>query len=437
MQHVDEGILHGYLDGALPALVEARALPAGVTAADVEDHLRICDDCRALLERERALRGDAAVVLGHARLADVETPPWHVVAGGAGVARAPRSRPLLPMAWAASVLLAVGAGWWGSLLWRAELDSVATEVVADEAEPAARVPTRSEAVADATVESAGPAPVPMAAPLPVLPELSAPAVAVESQAAREMADRIAAEVGGRSVSIPPVPVGEPVMTAAARLRVDSVAALQQDAGRSFALSGTMALTNPSTPPVAQRVGSVSSAPPPVSAQRSSQVVNAPPPPAAPPARQQQRVQGEALVRVPLPVELFREAVGAARDGALHWQPRVQESLVGRLLVIAGAARIDVSSAPAPGGGELLRVTHQLADGTAVELLQWREPDASAAPRLDGPATVATVIVQAAESPAGGRELLLRVPLLGLYVLITADLDARQIVALGDALVLLR
>jgi hypothetical protein len=63
MQHIDEGTLHAYLDGALDALAAADALPPGVTTADVQSHLRRCDDCRALLERERLIRADAGLVL--------------------------------------------------------------------------------------------------------------------------------------------------------------------------------------------------------------------------------------------------------------------------------------------------------------------------------------------------------------------------------------
>lgn len=115
MSHVADGILHAYLDGALDALSDAGELPDGATAADIVAHLSSCADCRARLETERAIREGAGIVLNDAAPLRVAAPPL------SGITAAPRSRRArwLPMSWAATVLLAVGAGWWGSELWRA------------------------------------------------------------------------------------------------------------------------------------------------------------------------------------------------------------------------------------------------------------------------------------------------------------------------------
>ena len=98
MLHVDEGTLHSYLDGELSA--DERAA--------VEIHLSQCATCRASLAEERALRERASAVLGVARPVERPAPPfeqlrrqstrspWHVR----------RS-----IAWAASVVLAVGLGY--------------------------------------------------------------------------------------------------------------------------------------------------------------------------------------------------------------------------------------------------------------------------------------------------------------------------------------
>ncbi|MBR9989829.1 MAG: zf-HC2 domain-containing protein [Gemmatimonadetes bacterium] len=120
MSHVDDGILHAYLDGALDALADAGELPDGATAADVLAHLRACADCRSRLEAERAVREAAGVVLGDASLSHIDVPPF------AAIESRPRPRRWVPLSWAASILLAMGAGWWGSEMWRAQPGSFAT-----------------------------------------------------------------------------------------------------------------------------------------------------------------------------------------------------------------------------------------------------------------------------------------------------------------------
>lgn len=114
MSHVDEGILHAYLDGALAALADAGELPDGASAADVVTHLRVCADCRSRLEAERAVRESAGLILKDAGLAHIDVPPFTALDSPR------RTRRWLPLSWAASVVLAVGAGWLGSEAWRAQ-----------------------------------------------------------------------------------------------------------------------------------------------------------------------------------------------------------------------------------------------------------------------------------------------------------------------------
>ncbi len=99
MSHVDEGTLHAYLDGELPSS-ERVALEA---------HLAQCATCRAGLEEERALRARASTLLGSARPPERAIPPFEALR------RAPRRLPWhvrTPFAWAASIALALGLGYY-------------------------------------------------------------------------------------------------------------------------------------------------------------------------------------------------------------------------------------------------------------------------------------------------------------------------------------
>jgi len=95
MSHVDDGILHAYLDGEL----------SPVERAGVEAHLGACGACRERLAEERGLieRAD--------RLLALAVPPG--LGTGAVPALAPRRRRswFVPGAWAASIAAAFVAGW--------------------------------------------------------------------------------------------------------------------------------------------------------------------------------------------------------------------------------------------------------------------------------------------------------------------------------------
>src|SRR5688572_5542047 len=98
MSHVDEGTLHAYLDGELPPSERA----------SLETHLAQCATCHALLADERALLERASALLGSARPAERPVPPFQQV-------RRAQQRPWYArrsFAWAASLVLAVGLGYY-------------------------------------------------------------------------------------------------------------------------------------------------------------------------------------------------------------------------------------------------------------------------------------------------------------------------------------
>src|SRR5438045_5268938 len=93
VSHVDEGMLHADLDGELPAPERAA----------LEIHIAQCATCGARLAEERSLIERASAVLGAARPSERPAP------------RLKERRILgarLPFAWAATVLLALGIGYY-------------------------------------------------------------------------------------------------------------------------------------------------------------------------------------------------------------------------------------------------------------------------------------------------------------------------------------
>ena len=106
MSHVDEGMLHAYLDGALEEYPTSEA-------RRVRDHLDACSSCRDRLVAERRIRDEAASILGRA-VPQMEVPTLEDLRAyaRAGVAKeAPLGSRFRALGWAASLVLAVGAGW--------------------------------------------------------------------------------------------------------------------------------------------------------------------------------------------------------------------------------------------------------------------------------------------------------------------------------------
>src|SRR5688572_18675395 len=114
MSHVAEGELHAWLDGAVDQLGEKRA-------AQVREHLRHCIACQQSLAVEEALRARASEVLSLAVPRMSEMPPLESlmerakgapqpVGADAGTTR-PRMSRAARLGWAASIMVALGAGW--------------------------------------------------------------------------------------------------------------------------------------------------------------------------------------------------------------------------------------------------------------------------------------------------------------------------------------
>ena len=93
MSHVDEGMLHAYLDGELPAPERAA----------LEIHIAQCATCSARLTEERSLIERASAVLSAARPSERPAPRRR----GRRILGA-----RLPFAWAATVVLALGIGYY-------------------------------------------------------------------------------------------------------------------------------------------------------------------------------------------------------------------------------------------------------------------------------------------------------------------------------------
>jgi hypothetical protein len=112
MPHLDEGLLHAYLDNAL--------------GEDVELHLRECPECRANLEKARLLKEGADAILTGVAPVEIAMPPFEELQakaesrGGKSprkdanttVGRLRSFNQLRSIAWAATVVLAVAVGWY-------------------------------------------------------------------------------------------------------------------------------------------------------------------------------------------------------------------------------------------------------------------------------------------------------------------------------------
>lgn len=238
MSHVDDGQLHAYLDGALdggvsqdgPAIRGSGSLEGaadgaigGAGLADqerrrIEDHLQVCPDCRRRLEAARAHREGAREIMGLLGPERVQAPPFEELlarrtevggkgeeagAGAAGrVARGgssgessgrsggvpgPGPGSVVRIAWAATVLLALGGGWMarGALMPSPSLDAPGAD------EEALRLPgpvaSREEAAA-----APPPAPSDPTAPAAGARAMAGPPEAADDRA-RTSADRVVEE----------------------------------------------------------------------------------------------------------------------------------------------------------------------------------------------------------------------------------------------------
>jgi hypothetical protein len=103
----------------------------------VEAHLAQCAECRASLAEARRVRDRAAEILSESGPRQVTAPPFADVLARAARQRTRRSnRPLVILAWAASLVLAVTVGWYArNLAITRQPAKAAANVVATHEEP--------------------------------------------------------------------------------------------------------------------------------------------------------------------------------------------------------------------------------------------------------------------------------------------------------------
>lgn len=362
MWHVDEGTLHAFLDDRErgPA---AGALDAD-TRARVAAHLDACDVCAAELRRAERDRARAATILLDASPA-IEAPPFDAVQPALAPRRAvPITRPArirggwVPLAWAASLVLAVGAGWMGSLLWRGE----AAPRSQQEAAPLATSPVQ-------TAASPGPEPVPGAQSA-----AASPAIGGVRQDESRLADAAtrSGETGGEAGSAKRKSEDEPRVAAAEaapperrELAAADVAAEQKAAGvAGVALAEQKALAVPGiAPPQAARL------------QTGEAALRA----RVAPANAAASAPAELLPAPRPTLGLAADATGAGYpgDADVAWESVSREAaeqlLGGPLYALADATGLEIAVAP-QGQPVMVRVRQRAAAGQ-VELLQWRQPPA--------------------------------------------------------------
>lgn len=108
MRHLDDGQIAELIDAAGGG-------PGGPASRDAEAHLRDCAACRERVEEARHIAARARAILGAAVPSSAVTaPPFAEVLHRAGRMRrgARRARAWRGLAWAATVVLAVGVGWY-------------------------------------------------------------------------------------------------------------------------------------------------------------------------------------------------------------------------------------------------------------------------------------------------------------------------------------
>jgi hypothetical protein len=121
MRHVTDGELHAFLDGALDDLAEERG-------REISAHLEDCAVCRERLRDEEEVRSRAQGFLDEAAPSVGPLPSFESIRARAAGPEQSRTRdrnrthfrgPLrgMPLAWAATVVLALGVGWMGGEIW--------------------------------------------------------------------------------------------------------------------------------------------------------------------------------------------------------------------------------------------------------------------------------------------------------------------------------
>ncbi|MGH7556154.1 MAG: anti-sigma factor family protein, partial [Longimicrobiales bacterium] len=360
MSHVDEGLLHAYLDGAFPL--------GHAQGEEIEAHLAVCVDCRALLEEARALKDRSQMVLRHAAPPDVRIPPFEELRARRGGALAPGSStkrgwfPPPRLAWAASLVLALGAGWMANDLARSsapvaseayQLQTFTAEQDASPRSPASDVSSAGAAAPDREQ-------VPAPPPTPT---------SVQDRAEPEalLRENVAGAAGGRSRLAAP-PAGqrstgqaEEKAEAAAARALDSVAA------RRLLLEESRDVTSNA-----------------LRMQAAGRAAEAPPPASSPPPILS---LNEVVIQ---PLEARKVALGAASSDAIvlllndyiavstaaTWQqetPATAGGRVGRDLASLDGLDAHAIEVARVKTRDLVRSLYRIDGGTTVELVQRAAP----------------------------------------------------------------
>jgi len=125
MRHVTDGELHAFLDGGLDLLPDDRG-------NEVRDHISACPVCQERLQDEEHIRSEAKGILRDPPFDQVILPSFEELRERAGAPGVDGSSaqddvdegshyrgPLrgVPLAWAATIVLALGVGWMGGQVW--------------------------------------------------------------------------------------------------------------------------------------------------------------------------------------------------------------------------------------------------------------------------------------------------------------------------------
>jgi hypothetical protein len=357
MSHIDEGRLAAYLDGELPA--------GSGELVEIELHVAACADCRKLLEEELKHRNKARAILRSGTPAATEVPAFEEILRRAGKNTSARgvaherSR-LATLAWAATIVLAVGAGWYVAR----RLPGGPLTVASRQAQQsAAASPETTMVLAEKTVEPApsadsrreqqtappAAAAVPVAPPVAALPpqagartdqlnqakqlaQATPPAVANAADEQKKLRDTASNAIGGASAQI----AGQALAAGEAQKAADS------DASRLAKDSPALAL--------AER----KRADGPVAVAARGETARAAP---APATRAPAAAAAEERLSTPAPA--WRES---SQGTAMRQLGRLPAQLPD-LPVLAYYVRSN--------GTPVIRVTYDLGGGQVLELIQGR------------------------------------------------------------------
>jgi hypothetical protein len=242
MSHIDEGLLHAYLDGET----------AGAERSGLEQHLEGCAECRDRLEQARTLRDRSAAILSGSGPASVAPPPFEQIVARSRAVEARRRvfrlNRLTALGWAATIVLAVGVGWIarGTLGFGERpvsesgftiADSAAPQLAEQVAQPEAEAPERALERAptrEGRVESGRaqrrdePAPTVLKSEVSPAEEKPADVRAEPEEARAKMAEADVEQQPAAGVATPAAPAAAPARGRGAIAQADSMEQAQRE-----------------------------------------------------------------------------------------------------------------------------------------------------------------------------------------------------------------